>query len=96
MITVMEVQCEDGGDKHDLELLFVNYFYSATLSLHALNLHFPRIYATNLLSVLKGHTISVKMSLNLYFLTFMFFMIVHSNFEVSLAETPSFYAHRHS
>jgi hypothetical protein len=63
--------------------------YSETSILHPLNLRFPSIYNINLLSLMKGHTISVKISLNLYVLTFAFSTIVHSNFEVSPAETPS-------
>jgi len=40
---------------------------------------------------MKGHKISVKISLNLQVLTFAFSVIVHSNFEVLPVKTPSIF-----
>jgi hypothetical protein len=66
-----------------------NIIHSETSSLRSLNLRFPLIYTINLQSLVKGHKISVKISLNLHVVTVVFPTSVHLNFEVSTAETPS-------
>ena len=60
----------------------MNFDFTSSEFKFSLNLHYK------FMVFMKGHEISVKISLNLQILTFAFSVILHSNFEVLPVETP--------